>query len=299
MDRIFKVIVFSFALLMAHDAVAQSADDTEQLKIAALEALMAAPAEKALPIVARVMTSNNSDEVKSRALFVLSQIDEPQAHEILLETARTEGGDLQMQAIRMMGISGNSAVISQLIDVYRAGDSDVREAVLHAYLIAGEKEAVYEIAAAAANDEEFETAVQVLGTMGATEQLQRLRDHPGATESLIRAYAISGDTESLLILARDNSNPEKQLQAIQGLSIAGGAEDANAALLDIYRSSDSRDIREAVMRSMMVSGYDEGLLELFRASQDSQEKAELLRQLVIMDSDAAMEAIDATLTGEQ
>jgi len=304
MKRIFQYTFFFVIYLYGNLSIAQSdvaepADASEPLKIAALEALMAAPSEKALPVIARVMASDNSDEVKSRALFVLSQIDEPQAHQILLDTASTSEGDLQMAAIRMIGISGDPEIVSQLGAVYQAGSKDVKESVLHAYMIAGNEEAVYEVAVVATNDEEFETAVNVLGAMGATEQLKRLRDHPGATESLIHAYAISGDTESLLVLARDNSDPERQMQAIHGLGIAGGGDEANAALLDIYRSSDSREVKEAVMHGMMVSGYDEGILELFRASQDSQEKAELLRQLVIMDSDAAMEAIDAALSGEQ
>jgi len=50
---------------------------------------------------------------------------------------------------------------------------------------------------------------------------------------------------------------------------------------------------------MMVADYDDGVLELFRASQDAGEKRELLRMLVMMDSDAALEIIDETLSGNQ
>ena len=50
---------------------------------------------------------------------------------------------------------------------------------------------------------------------------------------------------------------------------------------------------------MMVSGYDEGVLELFRASQDAEEKRDLLRLLVMMDSDAALAIIEETLSGNR
>ena len=75
-----KLILFSLAVLFANTSIAQdSAAEAEQLKIAALEALMSAPADRALPLVAKVLASDNSDEIKSRALFVLSQIDHQSA----------------------------------------------------------------------------------------------------------------------------------------------------------------------------------------------------------------------------
>ncbi len=86
------------------------------------------------------------------------------------------------------------------------------------------------------------------------------------------------------------------MQAIQGLGIVGGDE-VNATLLEIYRTADSDDVREAALHGMLVADYDDGVLELFRASQDAEEKRELLRMLVIMDSDAALAIIDETLSG--
>ena len=53
------------------------------------------------------------------------------------------------------------------------------------------------------------------------------------------------------------------------------------------------------MHGMMVADYDKGLLELFRSSQDSNEKRELLRMLVMMDSEAALDVIDAALSNDQ
>ena len=49
-----------YAQTTASDKTAES----DQLKLAALEALVAAPGDRALPIVAKVIAGNNSDEVK-------------------------------------------------------------------------------------------------------------------------------------------------------------------------------------------------------------------------------------------
>jgi HEAT repeat protein len=295
-------LIYSLLVLMlvstsfAQSDDASSADESEQLKIAALEALMSSPPDRALPLVTKVLAGDHSDEVKTRALFVLSQIDLPEAQKVLLETARNGSGDLRLEAIRMVGIGGNAEALAGLTEIYASGDSDVKDSVLHAYLISDDSNAVYEIAANATSDDEFEAAVGILGAMGANEELRKLRDREGNSESLIHAYAIAGDFESLRTLAIDSSDPERQIQAIQGLGIVGGDE-VNATLLEIYRAADSDDVREAALHGILVADYVDGVLELFRASQDAEEKRELLRMLVMMDSDAALAIIDETLSG--
>lgn len=293
-----KIILAALVLLVVTNSAAQNANESEQLKLAALEALMMAPPERALPLVEKILAGNHSDEVKSRALFILSQIDDAQAQTLLLETARTGNTELKGEAIRMIGISGDPAALAGLADIYKTGDEDVRESVLEAYMISDDRSAVYEIAVNSTSDEEFDAAVQMLGVMGASDELTKLRDHKGATESLIHAYAISGDFESLHVLAVDASDPERQLQAIQALGIVGGDE-VDQALVEIYGGTDSADVKEAALHGMMIAGNDAGVLELYRASTDADEKQELLRMLVMMDSDAAMDAIDAAFAGDQ
>jgi HEAT repeat protein len=277
------------------DAAVVASDD---LKIAAIEALMSAPPERSLPIVTKVLKGNASDEMKERALFVLSQIDRPEAQALLVETAQSADRDLRNEAIRMIGIGGDSSALAGLADLYTGGDADTREAVLEAYLIADDGDAIYEIAASARNAEEFEAAVEKLGAMGATQQLRALRTRVDMSEVLIEAYAIAGDTESLTELARDSSEPERQSQAIHGLGIAGG-NDTDAILAGIYRGTDSPVVKDAVREAFLISGNDKGVLELFRESNDNAEKRELLETLVIMDSDAVWDVIDATLENGQ
>ncbi len=296
-----RIILTALAIIAANAVMAQesaSADESDQLKIAALEALMSAPEERALPIVEKVLSGSHSNEVKMRALFVLSQIDLPGAQSLLLDTAKNGTGTFRLEAIRMIGISGDPAAMAGLADIYATGDSDAKSRVLHAYMIADDIDAVYAIAANATDDDEFENAVHMLGIMGANEELRNLRDKAGNSGVLIHAYAMAGDVESLRAMALDNSDPEKQAEAIQGLGIVGG-EEVNATLLEIYRGTDSEQVKDAALHGMLVSAYDEGVLELFRSSQDGKEKRVLLRMLVMMDSDAAMEAIEKTLSGGQ
>lgn len=292
------LIAISLAALTASGGASAQDIEADELKIAALEALIAAPPERALPAVTRVLRGDNSDEVKESALFILSQIDMPEAQEILMQIVRESEGELQEEAIQMVGIGGNPDTLAELQAIYPTVEIEVKEAILEAFLIADETEAVLEIALEAESEEEFEAAIEMLAVMDATEELRQVRAQAGVSEGLIEAYAISGDHESLRELALDSSDPEQQVHAIEALGIVG-SQNADSTLIEIYRGSDNADVKEAALDGMLISGYDEGVLELYRGSTDTAEKRELLEYLVIMDSDEIWDIIDAALEGQR
>jgi len=299
MNNSSKLALGTALLLLATGSLAQTqATDDESFRMTALEALITAPPERALPIVDKVLSGNHSADLKERALFILSQMETPESQSRLLAFANDGQGELQVEAIRMVGIGGDKDAIASLGDIYRGGNADVREAVLEAYLIADEATAVFEIAANTDDEDEFSEAVQMLGAMGAHEQLRELRGRAGLSESLIEAYAISGDSESLRELAMDNSNPEMQERAIESLGIVGG-DGVNQTLMDIYASAANEDIKESALEGLLIAGHDAGVLELYRNAGDAAEKRQLLEYLVVMDSDAVWDLIDSALEGSE
>ena len=299
MKTLAEIILFSTALLFATISTAQDSarDDAEELKLAAMEALIAAPAERALPMVSKVLTGNHSIELKERALFILGQIDDAGAQATLLQFAEDSSGELQAEAIRTIGIGGNDETLAALTTIYASGDADTREAILEAYMIAGDKQAVFDIAVSA-EGRDFEEAVDMLSVMGARAELRELLSRTGPSEVLIDAYAVSGDIEELRRMALDGNNPDLQAQAIEAMGIVGG-EEVNATLLQIYKDATTDDIREAALDGMMIAGYDTGVLELYRFSDDAATKKELLEYLVMMGSDDVWALIDSALDGDQ
>ena len=294
---IFAVIAtLATSTSLAQSAVSDVEDPNEVLKIAALEALISAPPDRALPLVIKVLDTNNTNEVKERALFVLSQIDLPEAQTRLLEVARSNDPELSAEAVRMIGIGGNQEALAGLADLYSSGDEEMRSAVLEAYMIAGDADAVYAIATNASNADEFEDAVEMLGVMGANDKLRALSESGAYTESLVMAIAIAGDYETLRGLALDGSDPKVQENAIEALGIIGGSN-VDATLMEIYRGAQTEGIREAALDGLLISGHDEGVFELYKESNDVDEKRELLEMLSIMGSDKMMEVIDAALQG--
>jgi HEAT repeat protein len=300
MKTLAKVVLLISTLLFATPGLAQSdvadvRDVNDELKLAAVEALISAPDDKALPLVSKVLAGNHSTEVKEAALFILSQINKPEAQTTLLKFATEESGELQLEAIRMIAIGGGEGM-SSLMSIYETGDSEAREAVLEAFMIAGDNDSVFEIAKTA-EGADFEEAVEMLAVMGARDELRQLRASRGTSEALIEACAISGDFECLRELAADDSDIKLQIEAIEGMGIVGGDE-VNAALVEIYKNASSENIREAALEGLMISGDDEGMLELYRSSNDTSEKKELLEYLVMTGSDGVWEIIDSALDGD-
>ena len=283
-----------FAQMLQAGQATQS--DKEELKIAALEGLLSAPSERALPLVRKVLDGDSSSSVKRKALFVLGQNERPEAQSLLLEYAKRPG-DLQIEAIRMVGIGGVTESLKELGSLYANAGEDLREAVLQAYLIADDAASVYRLAEAAKTDEEFDAAIRTLGAMDATDELRLLVDKAGDRESLLQAYAVAGDLQSLIKIARESENPRQRQTAISSIGIVG-TQAAKQELEEIYRTADSDEIRNAALQGMIISDHDQGVLNLFRQSQDSDRKRDLLRTLVIMDSDLAIDVIDSTLLGE-
>ena len=86
-----------------------------------MEGLMAQPPERALPIIKKVLAGSQTTLVKQRALFVLSQIDSPEAQEILVQTARSSDAAMRGEAIRSIGIGGDPKSLDGLQAIYNAG----------------------------------------------------------------------------------------------------------------------------------------------------------------------------------
>lgn len=266
----------------------------EELALAALEGLMAQPGDRALPIIKKVLAGSQTKLVKQRALFVLSQIDSPEAQQILLQASRSTDAALRSEAIRNIGIGGDAKTLDALQDVYKAGDSRVKAEVLQAWMIAERKEPVFQAALNAKTEDEANQAIQMLGVMGATDELRKLGDRPNAPSGLLDAYSISGDLQSLRKIADGTGEHSMRVEAVRRIGIIEN-DAARAALREIYSRSTDGDIRDAALQGMMIASDEQGLLTLYRAAKTTDEKRSLLRYLSMIDGDAALQAIDAAL----
>ena len=266
----------------------------------AIQGLLSAPPERALPLLKKVLASERTIKTKKRALFVLSQLDTEEGIDVVLDTAKNaREPELRREAVRMLGISGEKKALERLGELYSSTKSaDEKENVIEAWLIAGRKDLVLKSARDEADPAVRDKAIETLGAMGASDELRQLFDttkDAGNRREIIRSLGVAGNASALKTLAGNTSLPQKErVEAMRALGMAGDNGGA-AALVDLYAKADTPALREAVLQGLLMAGDGEAVKKLYNNARTSEEKKAVLRVLTMMDDEDAMDIIEREL----
>ncbi len=270
------------------DLMPPQADEDEELKLLALNSLMQQDEARALPIIQQILNSGKSEKLKDRALFVLAQDQSPQAQALLGQVASGERNPaLQRKAIQMLAVGRGKQAADTLANIYRqTKNEEVKNAILHTYLIIGTPDPLVEAARHESDPELVRTAVHTLGAMGATSQLLTLYHDTSSPE--VKAEVINGfipagqkGADALGSIAGSEQDPELRRKAIRNLGIAGGTS-AAPALVAIYKKNADPETKKAVAQALFLAGDSHDLVELARAEKDPAVKQSLVQQLSLM-----------------
>jgi len=275
------------------------AGDDEELAEIAVEGLMNAPPERAIPLLKKVLQSQHSDKVKKRALFVLSQIDEPAALDMVVDVAKTSTDpELREEAVRMLGVSGDEHAIARLRDLY-ASSKEPREkrAIIQAWLVADRKDLILASARTETDETVRRQAIEALGAMDASSELKQLFDSTkdaANQRAIIQALGVAGNVKALTEIAESQQPDNVRIEAIHALGVAGD-EGGSSALVKLYPKANTPALRDAVIQGLMVAGDSDAMMQLYRQSKTREEKQALLRVITTMGDDAALDLIESEL----
>jgi HEAT repeat protein len=284
------------AVKAAETAAGSSDEDIAEI---AVEGLMNAPPERAVPLLKKVLQSQHSDKVKKRALFVLSQIDEDAALDSVVDVAKNSNDPgLREEAIRMLGVSGEDRAIKRLGELY-ATSKDPREkrAIIQAWLVADRKDLILASARNEPDSSVRQAAIQALGALDASSELKQLFDSTkdaANQREIIQALGVAGDVKSLTAIAEGTQPDDVRIEAIHALGVAGD-EGGSAALVKLYPKANSPALREAVLQGLLIAGDSDELLQLYKQAKTKEEKQALLRIITATNSDAALDVIESEL----
>src|SRR5439155_23081581 len=182
------------------------AQKNDELRMLALQGLINSDPERAIPFLGKVLDGSGSPKEKSKALFVLAQSGRPEAREVLGKIARGQSNpDLQRKAIQYLGMFGGGEARKTLAEVYATStDASIKRSILRSYMIAGDKEHLFEAAKGEKNDEVKLEAIRQLGLVHAQNELQQLYRMDNSKEvrhELLKAFFLSGDAPKLLEVA--------------------------------------------------------------------------------------------------
>jgi hypothetical protein len=263
------------------------AEQDDDLKLLALNAIMQQDEARAIPAIQQILSGNSSDKLKEHALFVLSQSNSKQAQDLIGQIARGQSNPaLQVKAIRMLAMRGKQSV-DLLGDIYKQSSNDaVKKAILQAYLVTGSTDKLTEAAHSESDPQLIKTAVQSLGAMGATAQLQTLYTQTKsseAKEAIINSLFAAGPkgTEMLGTIAATEQDPELRRRAVRNLGISGG-RDLAPKLISIYQHNNDPDTKKAAVEGLFLAGDAHDLVALAKAEKDSALKQKIVQQLSIM-----------------
>ncbi len=146
---------------------------------------------------------------------------------------------VQHKAIEVIGIQGDITQISQMYADTQ--DSEVKRALLKAFVISGASDAVLE---ALAHEEDPELRLELIRTVGITggnNASQVLTDqYPDASaeekKAIAQALMIAGDARGLIALAKQESDPEARRQLVRVLTTMGGP-DVDDALFELLEDN--------------------------------------------------------------
>jgi hypothetical protein len=267
--------------------VQPQAEQDEDLKLLALNAIMQQDESRAIPAIQQIVNGNSSDKLKERALFVLSQSDSKQALDLIGQIARGQSNPaLQVKAIRMLSIRGKQSA-DLLADIYQHTTNEaVKKAILQSYLVSGSPDKLVEAARNESNPQLVRTAVQTLGAMGATTQLQTLYNETKSHEmkgDIISGLIAAGPkgAEVLGSIATTEQDPDLRRRAIRNLGIAGGSA-STPKLVATYQNNSDPETKGAAVEALFLANDAHDLVTLAKAEKDPALKQKIVQQLSIM-----------------
>jgi hypothetical protein len=276
-------------------AVAADAQNSDDLKLLALSGLMQTDPEMALPVIERMLNGTASVRVKDRALFVLSQSRTPKARPIVLAAAKEQANpDLQLRAVRYLGMMGGAESATALEEVYRSSrDEDVKRSILRAFRNTDSRDKLFALARQEQSQELRAEAIRQLGSMRAANELEQLYRSETSADlkmTILRALQSTGQVDKLAPIARSETDASLRRSAIRSLGMMSRQPGAADVLVSIYRAESSAEVKRGVIEALgMQNNAAKALVDIARGEKDGDLKREIVSRLSRMRSPEAQQ----------
>jgi HEAT repeat protein len=234
--------------------------DDNDVKVIALNALMQMDADRALPLLKKVMASREkcSEVLRKKAVFLIAKQNTPEAADMLVDAARNDPDtDVRKEAVFWLSrVSGDKAA-SFLRDVaLGTGDVEVRKQAVFSLSQSGTaaaRETLRQIAQSPNVDGDVRgDAIFWLGQRGSTEDVDFLRTlYPKLTDREMKdkvLFAVSrrkGNGAWLLDVAQDAKEPIELRK--QALFWAGQGGVPMEQLVSLYDKTSDREMKKQLV----------------------------------------------------
>jgi tetratricopeptide (TPR) repeat protein len=217
-------------------------DETnEELKLIAINSLMNADPTRAVPLLEGILKGSSPPGVKERAMFVLTQSRSPQAQTILMDYAKgSRNPDLQIRAIRFIGMAGTADSQQQLVNIYgSATDADVKKEILRSLITSGGSARLLDLAR---NEKDPALRIEAIRDYSISRNadtstlmsLYNSETSPDVKREILNGFLVRRDAKTLVELARKETNPELKKTIVSRLSTMRD-KDATDYMLELLK----------------------------------------------------------------
>jgi tetratricopeptide (TPR) repeat protein len=262
--------------------VSPADESNEDIKLMAINSLMNADPERAIPLLEGLLKSNATPRVKDRAMFVLTQNRSARAQQILADYAKGAGNpDLQVRAIRYIGMSGTPEAQQQLASVYAASnDVAVKREIIRSLMVSRGRDVLFNLAKSEKDPSLRAEAIRQLGVMKATDQLAQLYASESSADNkieIIRALMVAGASDKLLDLAKNEKDPAVRGEAIRNLAVTHST--TPETLTSLYTSDMDVKTKHQLIDALHSRGDAKSMVDLARKESDPAMKKFIVERL--------------------
>src|SRR3954452_15414081 len=272
----------------AGSPVNPGAEPDEDLKLIALNSLLQSDPSTALPALQKVLSGNSSVKVKEKALFVLTQNSSPEARKLLgTIAANSANPDLQMRAIRYVGLMGSDDARKELEGLYnRSSDERVKRAILQSFMRSGSRSFLLNAAKTEKSPELRAEAIRQLALSGGQDELWQLYQTSSSSEdknAILKSMFLSHNTARLSDLAKTEKDPQLRISAIRSLGLIhdGGTSET---LVSIYKSDSHVEVKESVLNALFLQQNGKALVDIAKSEKDPQLKEKAVQKMSLLHS---------------
>jgi len=271
-------------------AVSPAEETNEDLKLMAINSLMNADPDRAIPLLENLLKSSASPRVKDRAMFVLTQSRTPKAHQVLTDYAKGAGNpDLQIRAVRYIGMSGTPEAQQQLTSIYASSsDPALKREILRGLMSSHAKDAVFNVAKSEKDPELRMEAIRQLGAMKATDQLMQLYASETSADNkaqIIRALFAAGASDKLMDIAKSEKDEKAKSEAIRDL--AASRTTSTDTLSQLYSAGGDVKTKREIVNGLHARGEAKLMVDLAKKESDPAMKRYIVERLANMHSKEA------------
>src|SRR5262245_11322534 len=256
----------------AGQAVRPESVPDDEIKLMAINSLVKADEQRAIPLLENLLKGTGSPRLKERALFVLAQNTSPRARQVVAEIAKGNGNpDLQARALTYLGAIGGAETRQTLLEVYKGtANLEVKRSILRAFMQSGDRERLLDVARTEPNADLRAEAVQQLGSMGVGEELWQIyqkETSPDVKRRIIQSMFVSHNQDRLIQLVKTETDPELLRSVVRNLGMMPTPQSTDA-LSGVYGSSKDDSVKRAVIDVLSQQRNATTLIQLARKESD-------------------------------